>query len=237
MGYADGQEYGIGPWSRKTSRSDILLRVPTRARDTTRGEDMSSTPPPPGDGYGQPDYGQQPDHGQPAYGQPAYGQQPGGYPTDPYGTGQPGRSAQMPGSVATAVKLIWASIALSLLSAVLTFAMLDTIVDQAVESAGANVDADLVRTTAIIGGVIGLVISVGLTLLLLMFIKKGANWARITYTVLAVIGLLFGLIGLAGEQPVLMRLLGIISMLLTVAILFFLWKKESNAWFSKRPAH
>ena len=188
---------------------------------------MSSTPPPPGE-YGQPDYGQQ----------PAYGQQPGGYPADPYGA-QPGRPAQMPASVATAVKLIWASIALSLLSFVLTFAFLDDIIDQALKdpNISGTTNEDAVRVGAISGAIIGLVIGVGLTLLLVTFIKKGANWARITYTVLGVLGLVFGLIGLAGEQPVILKLLGVLSMLLTAAILVFLWKKESNPWFGKPATH
>jgi len=200
---------------------------------------MSSTPPPPGDGYGQPDYGQQPDPGQPSYGQPAYGQQPGGYPVDPYGAGQPARPTEMPSSVATAVKLLWASIGLSVLSTLLTFTMLDSIVDTAIENAaaGTTVDRDVVRTGAIIGAVIGLIIGVAITLALLTFIKKGANWARITWTVLAGIGLLFGLLGLAGDQPALLLLLSVASMLLTAAILFFLWKKESNPWFAKQPVH
>ena len=195
---------------------------------------MSSTPPPPGDGYGQPDYGQQPDHGQ-AYGQPAYGQQPSGYPADPYGTGQAGRPTEMPSSVATAVKLMWASIALSVLSTVLTFVMLDSIIDMSLEAAGSAgaVGRDTIRASAITGAIIGLIIGVGLWLLLLTFIKKGANWARITITVLGALGLIFGLLGLIGEQPIALKLVSVVSMLLTAGIIFFLWKKESNPWFGK----
>lgn len=194
---------------------------------------MSTTPPPPGDGYGQPDYGQQP-----SYGQPAYGEQPSGYPTDPYGSGQPGRPTEMPSSVATAVKLLWASVALSVLSTLLTFTMLDSIVDMAIEGAGGSADTpstDVIRAGAIMGAIIGLVIGVAITVVLLTFIKKGANWARITWTVLAVLSLLFGLFGIAG-QPTLLLVLSLVSIVLTAAILFFLWKKESNPWF-KPAAH
>ena len=203
---------------------------------------MSSTPPPPGDGYGQPDYGQQPT-GQPAYGQPtgqpAYGQQPGGYPADPYGGGHPGGPTQMPSSVATAVKLIWARIAITVITTLATFAMLDTFVDQALEQAGAStgdVDEEMVRTITIATGIVGLVIGVGIAVLLLTFIKKGANWARITWTVLTVIGLLLGLIGI-GSLPALFLVLKVVYMVLGVAALFFLWKKESNAWFSRPATH
>ena len=202
---------------------------------------MSSTPP--GDGYGQPDHGQQPDYGQPAYGQPDYGQPASGQPAygQPYGQGAPGqpvRPTEMPASVATAVKLLWASIALSVLSTLLTFVLLDSIVDKALEDAGmtGDVDTDLVRASAIAGGIFGLVIGVGITLLLLTFIKKGANWARITYTVLGGLGLLFGLIGLVNQPPLLL-VLSLLSLVLTAATLFFLWKKESNPWFAKRTTY
>jgi hypothetical protein len=204
---------------------------------------MSSTPP--GDGYGQPDHGQQPDYGQPAYGQPDYGQQAygppygqGGHPGDPYGAGQPARPAEMPASVATAVKLMWAGIGLTVLSTLLTFVLLDSIVDRALEDAGVagEVDTDLVRASAVAGGIFGLVIGVGIALLLLTFVKKGANWARITYTVLGGLSLLFGLIGLVNQPPLLL-LLSLAGLALTAATIFFLWKKESNPWFAKRVAY
>jgi hypothetical protein len=116
--------------------------------------------------------------------------------------------------------------------------LLDSIVDRALEDAGVagDVDTDLVRASAIAGGIFGLVIGVGITLLLLTFIKKGANWARITYTVLGGLGLLFGLIGLVNQPPLLL-VLSLVGLVLTAATLFFLWKKESNPWFAKRAAY
>ena len=174
----------------------------------------------------------QPDYGQPAYGQ-SYGQ--GGQPADAYGApGQAARPTEMPASVATAVKLLWASIALSVLSTLLTFVLLDSIVDKALDDAGVSgdVDTDLVRASAIAGGLFGLVIGVGITLLLLTFIKKGANWARIVYTVLGVIGILFSLLSLGG-QPAVLLLLALVGLALTIAVLVLLYRPESNAYFRK----
>lgn len=209
---------------------------------------MSSAPPP-GGGYGQqPDHGQsgsdQPGYGEPNYGQPDYGSQPGyGQPTGGAPYGQPARPAEMPSSVKMAVNLIWARVALSVLSTVLTLAMLDTLVDQALEGqAGvdgvdmADVEA-FARGFAIFSVVIGLVISVGLAILLLLFIKKGANWARVTFTVLTALGLLFGLFGLSQPQPAILMILNVVYMALGVAALVFLWKKESNPWFAKQPSY
>jgi hypothetical protein len=141
----------------------------------------------------------------------------------------------MPASVATAIKLIWASMALSVVGALITFTMLDAIVDKAIQDAasGASIDRETVRSSAIAGAIGGLVIGLGLTFLMLYFIRKGANWARILYTVLGGLGIVFGLLGLTGQPPLLL-VLGLVSLVLTAAILFFLWKSESNPWFAPR---
>lgn len=192
-----------------------------------------SNMPPPGDNPGQPDYGQ-PNYGQPDYGQQQpYGNQPQGYGQQP-GYGQPAALTQAPPSVTKAVNLMWASIGLSLVSFLITLVMLDSIVDKAFEDAGlVSQDADAVRTGALIGAIFGLIIGVGINVLLIMFVKKGANWARIVFTVLGGLSLLFGLFGLF-SQPAVLLLIGLISMVLTAAIIFFLWQKDSNAWFARR---
>lgn len=158
------------------------------------------------------------------------------YPTDPSGQGA-GTTAAVrgprPASIDMAVKLIWANVALSLVTTVITFLMLDSIVDQALEDAGVSttVDADTVRAGAVVGAVIGIVISVAIAALLAHFIGKGASWARIVYTVLAALGILLSLFGLGG-QPVLLLLLSVVSLVITAAAVFFLWKPESSAYFS-----
>lgn len=159
------------------------------------------------------------------------------YPADPTAPGG-GSSAPVrarPPAVDTAVKLIWANVALSLVTTLVTFVMLDSIVDQGLEDAGlsGSVDSDTVRAGAVTGAIIGIIISVAIAALLAHFISKGANWARIVYTVLAVLGILLSLLGLGG-QPVLLLLLSVISLLITAAAVFFLWKPESSAFFSAR---
>jgi hypothetical protein len=160
---------------------------------------------------------------------------PEGYQAYPRGN-DPTYGSPRAGSVASAVKLIWVSMALAVVGALLTFTMLDTIVDRAIENAstGKTVDRDVVRNSAIAGATIGLIIGLGLTFLMLHFIRKGANWARILYTVLGVLGIVSGLLSLGGNQPPLLLVLGLVSMALTATILFFLWKGESNPWFAKR---
>ena len=166
---------------------------------------------------------------------PTHPSQPGDA-TGPGGYGAPARGpyGPQPASVATAVKLVWAQIVLSVVSSVVTFALLDTLVDQALEDAGTSttITEDTVRNGAIVGAVVGIVIGVVLWGLLGYFLDKGRNWARIVLTVLGVLGIVFGLLGLLSSQPVLLSMLSVVSMTLTAAMVFFLWKPESSAWLT-----
>lgn len=133
-----------------------------------------------------------------------------------------------PPSVKTAVKLIWASVALGVISSIVTFFFLDDIV----ESAGTSgMDQDALRTGAIIGAIVGLIISVGLAALFAYFISKGANWARIVYTVILVLGIMFNIFGLFGAQPVILLVITVVSIALSVAVLFFLYRPDANSYF------
>jgi hypothetical protein len=163
------------------------------------------------------------------------------YPTDPNQPaggptyGGPAVRGPRPGPVDLAVKLIWTTIALSLVSALATFLLLDSIIDQQLESAGVSetISSDSVRSIAIAGAVFGLIISVGISSLLAIFIGKGANWARIVYTVLAVLAVLGTVFGFA-SQPVVLTVLSLISILLTIVAVVMLFRPESNAWFRAR---
>lgn len=135
-----------------------------------------------------------------------------------------------PESVKTAIKLIWASIALGLLSAIVTFVLLDDIVDSALEGA-TGLDRESAQLSIVGGTIVGLVVSVGLAALFAYFIGKGANWARITYTVLTVLGIVLSLLGLFSTQPVILLVISVVGLALSVAILSFLYRPESNAYF------
>ncbi|MEJ7831600.1 MAG: hypothetical protein WKF79_01680 [Nocardioides sp.] len=112
--------------------------------------------------------------------------------------------------------------------------LIDDIVDSVTEDTP-NVDLDAARTGAIIGIVIFLIIGVAIAALFAYFIGKGANWARIVYTVLAALSLIFGIFGLA-DQPPLLLVLTLISYVITIAILYFLYRPESNAYFGKKDS-
>ena len=133
-----------------------------------------------------------------------------------------------PASVKTAVTLIWVSVALGVISSIVTFVFLDDIVDT---SGTSGVDPDTVRITVIISAVVGLVISVAIAALFAYFISKGANWARIVYTVILGLSIAFNLFGLFGAQPVILVVISVVSIALSIAILFFLYRPESNRYF------
>ena len=157
------------------------------------------------------------------------------YPASPEPAHDPNDKGAAPASVQTAVKLIWVGVALSLVSAVLSFLLLDDLVDQALDNANvANASESAARAGAIGGIVISVIIGVALAALFAHFIGKGANWARIVWTVLSVLGLLFGLIGIA-NLPALFLVINVVSYALTIATLYFLYRPESNAFFKARP--
>lgn len=156
------------------------------------------------------------------------------FPASPEPEHRPAAAGPAPASVQTAVKLIWAGVAVSLLSSILSFIWLDDIVDQAIENAGAGMtlDRDAARTGAVIGIVFAFIIGVALAAMFAYFIGKGANWARIVYTVLGVLGLLFGLMGIGG-QPAVLLVLSLVGVVLTIATIVFLFRPDSNAYFKK----
>lgn len=152
-------------------------------------------------------------------------------PAEPEGQGDyPTPRGAPPPSVQRAVMLIWVNIALSVVTTILTFVFIDDIA----AAQGFELDeagADTVRSAAIVGAIIGLVVFGGLYVLLAIFISKGANWARIVWTVLAAIGIVFGLIGLLGDQPALLLIVGLVGLVLTIWTLVLLWTKDSSAYF------
>lgn len=152
------------------------------------------------------------------------------YPQDPQQPYPGGQPATRPESVVNAIRLIWVQIAFAVISTIISFVLIDDIIDTSMS--GSSEDRDVVRTGVIVALVIGLIIGVGLTALWAYFINKGANWARIVYTVLGVLGILFGLLGI-GSQPGIIVVVQIISILITAAVIFLLFRPESNAFFKR----
>jgi hypothetical protein len=158
---------------------------------------------------------------------PAYGQAPaaqGGYTT-----GRP----PIPGPVALAVKLMYAGAALSLLGVIAQFLMQDQMRELVEAQPGMTSEAvdAAVSIGLVLAVVVGLV-GVGLWVLNAVFNAKGKNWARILSTVLAGLNILFTLFSFAGPAPMLSRILAVLGMLLSIAIVVLLWRPENKPFYA-----
>ncbi|WP_229053625.1 hypothetical protein [Aeromicrobium sp. Leaf350] len=154
------------------------------------------------------------------------------YPAGPEQPYVPPTKGPAPASVQTAVKLIWVNVGLSVLSTILTIVFLDDLVHDLVNGGDGTISDDTARVSVIVGAVVGIAFGVGIAILFIYFLNKGANWARIVYSVLTGLGILFGIYGLFGSQPVALLLLGIVSLVVSVAVLVFLWRPDSNAFYT-----
>lgn len=129
-----------------------------------------------------------------------------------------------------------------MLSSIVTFADIDTLVADATRDAGLGqsaADQDTVRAGLVIGAVIGSVIF-ALYLLVLWFAWKGRNWARIVLWVLGGIGVLSGLLAPSSGNG-LLSTIGVLDLLLTLAGIVLLALRPSNEWYRaegrRRSAH
>jgi hypothetical protein len=177
---------------------------------------------------------------QPQYGQqPPYGQQYPGYapaPSAPTGHGAP-PAMERPTTVRAGIGALVASLVLGVISAIVSFSDIDTLIRQALEaSTDPGVTEDVIRSGIVIGAVVTLIF-VGLEILFLWFAWKGHNWARIVIWVLGGLSVVFGMAGLAagGDQSTgFLTSLGWFQLLLTAAGIVLLALKPSNDWYRFR---
>lgn len=143
-----------------------------------------------------------------------------------------------PPSIRTSVNLVWAIVAMSVLSALVTFIFFDDVLATTMEGQPATVDESTLRASLTVSSLVAVVVFGALWIVLGIFLRKGANWARIVLTILAGLGVAFGLFGLAAPQHAGLLVVGIITWVLEAALLWFLWQKDSSAYLRPpRPAY
>lgn len=154
------------------------------------------------------------------------------YPASPE-PGPTGPTARaVPPSVKLATTLILVGIGLSLVSVLATFLYIDDIVDTIIDDGNAGgTSRDTLKTSAIVGSLVFFAISAAIQVAFFFLLRKGANWARIVYVVLTGLSLLYSLFSVFG-QPILLLLLGLVSIALSIAIIVLLFRPDSNAFFS-----
>ena len=137
-------------------------------------------------------------------------------------------SRQLPGSVTRATWVLLGLVALSALTAVLTVVMRDDLVRS---WADGRVDTGTVRPPEFVPVAIVLFfVFAALAGVLIAFLRGGHNWARLSLTGLVAFMGLATLAGLRTNPPVLFLGLSVVSVALDLALLFFLWHRDTNAY-------
>jgi hypothetical protein len=131
-------------------------------------------------------------------------------------------------------------IVLNVVAQVVTLLNWQTILDWTFANAGLEQDADaeLARRTAEAGALIGTVIGfvfIAVYGLFVWFAWRGYNWARIVLWVLAGLGIVSGMVGVAVGSPLpFLDALGVFQLLLLIAAVVLLALKPSHEWYRFR---
>jgi hypothetical protein len=132
------------------------------------------------------------------------------------------------------------SMILGVVGQVVTLLNFQTLVDWSFANAGTGpgldpaMVQDVAETALKIGVVVGLLF-LALYALFVWFAWQGRNWARIVLWVLSGLGIVFGLVGMAGGSPLpFLTALGGFQLLLQAAAVVLLALKPSNEWYRFR---
>lgn len=183
----------------------------------------------PQQGYGQQSqqegYGQQP----PPQGYGAMPQQSGGWDQ------RPAAPAERPQTLTTAVRLMQAGGVLSVIGLIVAFTTTGDIRQMVEDAAPASATSAEIDAAVTLGLTVG--IGVGLLGAALWFLMawqngKGKSWARIVATALFGISLLFFVLGLSQPTPGISRILGIVNILIGAGAVYFMYRKESSAYYN-----
>ena len=179
----------------------------------------------------------------PAPGQAAPGYEAApGYSSAPAPMGTSPMTMARPAAMDRAVMLMRVGAVLSLLSVLSAFLFKDSMrstVEETLRKSGETIDPALVDatlTTALISGIVGGLIGVALWLWMASANGKGKKWARIVATVFFAISVLNFLFGLVQPAPMLSKILSLLIVLVGAAAIFFMYKKESTAYYEAMSA-
>jgi hypothetical protein len=147
-----------------------------------------------------------------------------------------------PDTIAMAVRLMYVGAALTVIGALLTIFMRDSIRASVVKSAatsGASMtssEIDAAVTVAVgLSVVIGL-IGAGLWLWMASANGKGRRWARTVATVFFALNVVSTLGSVIQHPPVLSLVVGIVGMLLGAYIIYLLYRPDSTGYYEAQSA-
>jgi hypothetical protein len=144
-----------------------------------------------------------------------------------------------PAAIDTAFLLWLVAAGVSILSGILGFFTAGALVEEALSDLGElgpEVRAAVEAQGPSYGGIIFSLVISAIWVLVVMQMRKGANWARILLTVLGAISVLFGIFGIfvlfsIGFLGIIQGLLSLVGYVAIVGGIIFMFKPESSQYF------
>jgi hypothetical protein len=133
-----------------------------------------------------------------------------------------------------AVRLMYAGAVVSALSLIVGLATVGSLRDSLHKAQPKLTPAQLhdLQTVVVVGSIFIGVISIGLWVWMALMNKAGKPWARIVATVLFGLDTLFLLLGVARAGAAAGTLVSILTWLIGLGAIIYLWRKDASAYFS-----
>ncbi|MCW2842459.1 MAG: hypothetical protein JWN22_375 [Nocardioides sp.] len=150
-------------------------------------------------------------------------------------------SRQQPGSVTNAIRVLVGLVVLSGLTALLTVIFRAELVRSWAEGNETEIATSSLSPPAFVPVAIVLfVVFACLAGVLIMFFRDGHGWARVSLSGLVVFTALASLAGLRTSPPPLFLALSVLTILMDLLLLVFLWHRDSGtylrgAWLAAHP--
>lgn len=139
-----------------------------------------------------------------------------------------------PPSVVMAVRLMYAGAVVSALSLVVGLVTIGSLRNSLHKAQPSLTPTQLhnLQTVVVVGSIFIGVISIGLWLWMAYMNKAGKPWARIVATVLFALDTLFLLLGVARAGAAAGTLVSILTWLIGLGAVVYLWRRDSSAYFN-----
>jgi len=137
-------------------------------------------------------------------------------------------SRHQPRSLTTAIRVVWGLVALSGLTALLTVVRREELVRR--WEAGRQDIGSVQPPEFVPVAIVLFIVFAALAAVLVMFVRDGHSWARLSLTVLVVFMAVSTLAGLRTEPPVLFLVLSLLALVLDAVLLVFLWHRDTSTY-------
>ena len=141
---------------------------------------------------------------------------------------------QQPRSMARAGQSLLALVVLGALAAVLTVVLREDLVDAWAAGSQVRIEglaADTISPPAFVPVAITLFVVLAVLIWVLhLFVREGHGWARLALSALVALMALAAVAGVRTGEPAVFMVLSLVSVLLDVAVLVFLWQRDTSAY-------